>query len=46
MVSDPGIGIKDEDQTKIFERYYRVDDSNLETIAGFGNWAIPLQGNY
>lgn len=35
-VHDQGIGIKKEDQQNIFERYYRVDDPNIGSIAGFG----------
>ncbi|MNY37335.1 Sensor histidine kinase YycG [compost metagenome] len=33
IVSDNGIGIKQEDLTKLFERYYRVGNT---TISGFG----------
>ncbi|MCX8525588.1 ATP-binding protein [Chryseobacterium formosus] len=35
-VHDDGIGISVEDQHRIFERYYRVKDSNSRTISGFG----------
>lgn len=33
-VSDKGMGIKEEDMQKLFERYYRVE--NNHTISGFG----------
>ena len=35
-VTDYGNGIQLEDQEKIFERYYRVENSKAGTIAGFG----------
>lgn len=35
-VKDYGIGISEEDQDKIFERYYRVKDINSRTTSGFG----------
>lgn len=33
MVSDQGIGIKQEDLSRLFERYYRVGNT---TVSGFG----------
>jgi two-component system sensor histidine kinase VicK len=35
-VKDQGMGIREEDIEKIFERYYRVQSSHREQIAGFG----------
>lgn len=35
-VSDEGIGIKMHDLSRIFERFYRVENSQTKTIAGFG----------
>lgn len=35
-VQDEGMGISSEDLPKLFERYYRVNDRQTETIAGFG----------
>jgi len=35
-VRDEGMGIKEEDQQKLFERYYRVESSNTRHISGFG----------
>jgi signal transduction histidine kinase len=35
-VSDPGIGIAPEDLPKIWERFYRVDNSNTRRIGGTG----------
>ncbi|MBS7566715.1 PAS domain-containing protein [Mucilaginibacter sp. Bleaf8] len=35
-VQDEGMGIKKEDQEKLFERYYRVETSNTKHISGFG----------
>ncbi|MGZ3778117.1 MAG: sensor histidine kinase, partial [Mucilaginibacter sp.] len=35
-VTDQGIGIKPKDQEKIFQRFYRVDDSDKKHISGFG----------
>lgn len=35
-VSDQGIGIKPADQQRLFERFYRVENEDLRTIAGFG----------
>lgn len=36
IVEDQGIGIAEEDQQRIFERYYRVKDVSSTSIAGFG----------
>ncbi|WP_316762391.1 ATP-binding protein [Pedobacter aquatilis] len=36
FVSDQGMGIAEEDQLKIFERYYRVKGNATGSIAGFG----------
>ena len=35
-VRDEGIGIKPSDAEKIFDRYYRVENSNTRHISGFG----------
>jgi signal transduction histidine kinase len=35
-VSDEGIGIKPADAEKIFDRYYRIENSNTRHISGFG----------
>ncbi|MDT0686028.1 PAS domain S-box protein [Autumnicola psychrophila] len=35
-VTDFGIGIRKENQKKIFKRFYRVDGNNEETYSGFG----------
>lgn len=35
-VEDQGIGISEDDQQRIFERYYRVKDISNPTISGFG----------
>jgi two-component system sensor histidine kinase VicK len=35
-IKDQGLGIKAEDTKKLFERYYRVENSYTKHIAGFG----------
>jgi two-component system CheB/CheR fusion protein len=35
-VKDDGIGIKPQDQEKLFDRYYRVENANTSKISGFG----------
>lgn len=35
-VKDQGMGIKPQDQAKLFDRYYRVDDQKTQNISGFG----------
>ncbi|MBE9583264.1 response regulator [Mucilaginibacter sp. JRF] len=35
-VRDNGMGIKPEDQQKLFDRYYRVENSQMRNIGGFG----------
>jgi PAS domain S-box-containing protein len=35
-VRDTGFGISADDQAKLFERYYRVESQQTQTIAGFG----------
>ena len=35
-VVDTGIGISPENQTKVFERFYRVDDPNVNEFPGTG----------
>jgi len=35
-VTDSGIGIKENDLEKLFERFYRVESTQTKTISGFG----------
>lgn len=35
-VRDQGIGIKDQDIDKLFNRFYRIENTNTKTISGFG----------
>lgn len=35
-VTDEGVGISPEDQERLFERFYRVNNDKLKTISGFG----------
>ncbi|MNK50525.1 Sensor protein kinase WalK [compost metagenome] len=35
-VTDNGIGIKENDLEKLFERFYRVESTQTKTISGFG----------
>lgn len=35
-VADNGIGIKDEEKKKIFQRFYRVDEDEVNNVSGYG----------
>lgn len=35
-VSDKGVGIDKKDQTRLFDRFYRVENEKLKYVAGFG----------
>jgi len=35
-IKDEGMGIKEEDQKRLFERFYRISTSHRENISGFG----------
>jgi len=35
-VKDEGMGLKPQDQDKVFERYYRVETNHTQHISGFG----------
>ncbi|MDX1617084.1 MAG: ATP-binding protein, partial [Candidatus Promineifilaceae bacterium] len=35
-VVDTGIGIEPDDQARIFERFFRAEDSNVQKVAGTG----------
>jgi two-component system sensor histidine kinase VicK len=35
-VRDEGMGLKPEDKSRVFDRYYRVESSHMQHISGFG----------
>ncbi|MEJ5993374.1 PAS domain S-box protein [Pedobacter sp. Du54] len=35
-VKDKGVGIRPEDQKRLFERFYRAEDDKLKMVSGFG----------
>ncbi len=35
-IRDEGIGIKPKDQEKLFQRFYRVEDTRIKNVSGFG----------
>ncbi|MVN22374.1 ATP-binding protein [Mucilaginibacter arboris] len=35
-IKDEGMGIKQQDKEKLFERFYRVENAHTSTISGFG----------
>jgi two-component system sensor histidine kinase VicK len=35
-VSDEGVGINVTDQKRLFERFYRINDSRIKSVSGFG----------
>lgn len=35
-IADNGIGIKDDEKSKIFQRFYRVDSDEVKKISGYG----------
>jgi signal transduction histidine kinase len=35
-VKDEGMGIKPEDQERLFDRYHRIESAHTQAIAGFG----------
>ena len=35
-VKDEGLGIKEKDQEKLFQRFYRVQNEHMKNISGFG----------
>ena len=35
-IKDEGMGIKEEDQARLFQRFYRISTSHRENISGFG----------
>ncbi len=42
MLADTGVGISEEHQSKVFERFYRVDSSRTKTEGGAGGSGLGL----
>jgi two-component system phosphate regulon sensor histidine kinase PhoR len=36
LIADRGIGIKKQDQKKVFDQFYRVSTGNVHDVKGFG----------